>query len=121
MELSGIGMTGLQSLWPAQERKQPEQGAVFAAVDRMLDLSRGDSGQENVFDAYSGLNVEERDAFLQTLASLIQRGIVGTELFDIGGKPYQSMVIPRAADDITRGAHYYRRSPEPRTTREWRA
>jgi len=72
-----------------------DEVAVYQAVDYALDLT-----QENrdIFGLMAGLTREQSATFLDTLSTLLQNGVVGTELLEMGGKPYQTFADSNFAD-----------------------
>ena len=89
---------------------QPPQGAgcsgiaAIKAVDEVFDLS---SGNRDIFDAITVLSPDERDEFLDTVASLLHQGVVGVEMLEVRGQPYQSFVETRIAAPELKGTRAY--------------
>jgi hypothetical protein len=86
-------------------------GALFDAVGVVLDLSM--EGRD-LLGAYASLNPSDRAAFVDMLAGLLARGIVGTETVSIDNRPYQTDVVTRLGDPrLMHAAPYRDRSTGP--------
>ena len=70
-------------------------GSIFDAVGVVLDLS---SETRDALGAVSGLEGEERNQFLEIIASVLNRGVVGTETLEVNGQPYESFATTRLGD-----------------------
>lgn len=70
-------------------------GSLFDAVGVVLDLS---SEARDVMGAVASLEGEERNMFLDIIASVFQQGVVGTETLEVDGQPYESFVTTRLGD-----------------------
>ncbi len=68
---------------------------VMQAVDRVFNLTRED---RNIIESYNEMTVEEQTRFLGMIAKLLQRGFVGMETYDIGGRPMETFVESRIAE-----------------------
>jgi predicted component of type VI protein secretion system len=77
---------------PSQDKAGDD---VMQALDRVFDLTRED---RNIIESYNEMTVEEQTRFLSMVAKLLQRGFVGTETYDIGGRPLSTLVESRIAE-----------------------
>ncbi len=87
---------------PARPAAAP---SAFAAIDDVLDLS---SGSRNIVGNYHALPEEEKEHFLEMLATLLKQGVIGKETKEVDGRPYESFVSIGFADPVVRDAPPYR-------------
>lgn len=105
MQLAPVQNTGTLSPPPPRPALPPAQPSAIAAVEDVLDLS---SGSRNIIGNYRALSPEEQVNFLETLATLLKQGVIGTETKEVNGRPYQSFVSIGFADPVVRDAPTYR-------------
>ena len=88
-------------------------GSVFDAMEVALDLS-GES--RDLYGTYTRLGKEGGGAFLDMLANVLQRGIVGTETLEVDGQARTTFITTRLGDPRLMHARAYRDSVafEPR-------
>lgn len=110
MDMGAINSVG--SAFPPQVRhlltpdaNRPNEIDVFDAVDEALNLTKEN---RNPIDVFHNLDASDVDSFLAMLTELLQSGVVGTELLDLGGEPYQSFVTNGMGDPRLDGAKPYR-------------
>ena len=78
---------------------------VFDSAHDFFDLS--DPGR---LSSWSNLDSEEKEGFVQMVAKLAQRGLVGYEILDVQDKPYKSFASAQIADQKASEAHVYDRN-----------
>lgn len=78
---------------------------VIHALDRVFDLTREN---RNIIESYNEMTVEEQTRFLNMIAKLLQRGFVGTETYDVGGRPLNTLVESRIVEPGLRNLPPYR-------------
>ncbi|MFW6414980.1 MAG: hypothetical protein ACOCZ2_01570 [Thermodesulfobacteriota bacterium] len=94
------------SAWTvAKQKAGTNQVDVFDTAHDFFDLS--DPGR---LSNWSKLDSEEREGFVQMVAKLAQRGLVGYEILDVRGEPYENFLSPRLADREASHAHVYDRN-----------
>ncbi len=98
-------MTTLSIPSSQTDRFSSVHGRAFGAISEALDLSSG--GRDPVENA-TALSGEERAIFLKMLARLLQRGVVGTEILHVNGRPRETFVSTRMADPELAHARPYR-------------
>lgn len=77
---------------------------VYQAVNNFLDLSHRHG--EHFFDFLRNSDDEERNAFIEMVTALIQKGIYGTEYLDLNGQPYRTFVSTKLVDPYSRLSMY---------------
>ena len=101
-EESGSGNSALAA---AKQKAGVNQVRVFDTAQDFFDLS--DPGRLN---SWSNLDSEEKKGFVQMVAKLAQRGLVGYEILDVRDKPYKSFLTSQIADQEASNAHIYDRN-----------
>ena len=76
------------------------------SLDMVLDSGSG--GMANLYDALDGLSPEDQEIFLQTLSTLLKRGVMGYEYRKVNGQPYKVYLTNEIGSEIHR-AKLYRR------------
>jgi hypothetical protein len=78
----------------------------FDALDRVLDAGSG--GMGNLFAVMQDMSPEDQQAFLQTLSTLLKRGVMGYEYRKVNGQPYKVYLENEMGTPVHR-ARLYRR------------
>ena len=86
----------------ASPREKAETVQVFDRAHDFFDLS--DSQRLN---SWLDMDSQEKKEFVQMVAKLAKRGLVGYEILDIGDKPYKSFATTQIADEKASNAHVY--------------
>ena len=90
----------------ADGTKRRQKRDPFDALDRVMDAGSG--GMGNLFEATQGMAPEDQQAFLQTLSSLLKRGVVGYEYRKVNGQPYKVYIENEMGTPIHRAKLYKR-------------
>ncbi len=85
-----------------QRKKDP-----FDAIDQVMDVGAG--GMGNLLSAMQGMSPEDQQAFLQTLSSLLKRGVMGYEYRKVNGQPYKVYIENEMGTDIHHAKLYQRK------------
>ncbi|MBI5094332.1 MAG: hypothetical protein HZB26_18090 [Candidatus Hydrogenedentes bacterium] len=93
------------SLLPAASSRQASAITAFDTVSGLLDLTKT---PRPVSGALTGANSEETQASLTMLARLLQQGVVGTETYDVNGRPYTRFIETTIGDRRLNGLKPYR-------------
>jgi hypothetical protein len=93
----------------AEEDERPRRRRrrdPFDALDRVLDAGSG--GMGNLFAVMQDMSPEDQQAFLQTLSTLLKRGVMGYEYRKVNGQPYKVYLENEMGTPVHR-AKLYRR------------
>lgn len=84
----------------------PAALSVSDAIEDTLDLS---AGARDLLSLLGELSPEARQQYLESLAHLLEAGIVGVETVRVDARPYRSFAGSRTADPALAHARPYRR------------
>lgn len=85
----------------------------FDALDGVLDAGSG--GMGNLFAVMQGMSPEDQQAFLQTLSTLLKRGVMGYEYRKVNGQPYKVYLENEMGTPVHR-AKLYKKATDYSTT-----
>jgi len=85
--------------------KSPNAVAALDTVNGLLDLTTTPRPVSSVLDSSDS---ETGKSSLTLLAKLLQQGVVGTETYDINGRPYTRFIETTIGDDRLNDLKQYR-------------
>ena len=96
--------TCVQTPHTPSEPKNASEIKAVKAVDRFFNL-----GSDSRFSSWDSLSPREKTLFINMVAELAQKGLIGYEVVDIDNRPYKSFATTQIGDTLTSHAPLYDR------------
>lgn len=90
---------------PSEGDPSTDDVTAIGAVEDVLDLTNERTG---LFESLATLGGDEFDNFLELLATLLQAGVIGTEVLEVNGQRYENFAGNELADPNIARAPVYR-------------